>query len=105
MYSFASHTGTRSPCTYTAPTPDARLGGARPATYPRVEGDDIAGFAKWISHFAVDWTPSKGDFYGYNPLNMMARTLTCTDERWNCDYLKECEARISISRLRTARRR
>lgn len=21
----------------------------------------------------------------------MARTLTCTDERWNCDYLKECE--------------
>lgn len=22
---------------------------------------------------------------------MMARTLTCTDERWNCDYLKECE--------------
>lgn len=64
----------------------------RAAGYPRVDGDDLAGFARWVHHFAVDWEPSKGDFYGYNPLNMMARTLTCTDERWNCDYVKECEA-------------
>ena len=55
-------------------------------------GDDLAGFARWVSHFAEGWSPRAGDYYGYNPLNMMARTLTCTDERWNCDYLKECEA-------------
>ena len=54
-------------------------------------GDDLAGFARWVSHFHDDWTPARGDFYGYNPLNMMARTLTCTDDRWNCDYLKECD--------------
>ena len=63
----------------------------REAGYPRVDGDDLAGFAQWVKHFHEGWTPAKGDFYGYNPLNMMARTLTCRDENWNCDYLKECE--------------
>jgi hypothetical protein len=63
----------------------------RAAGYPVVAGDDVAGFAAWVRHFARGWTPARGDFYGYNPLNMAARTLTCTDERWNCDYIKECE--------------
>ena len=63
----------------------------RAAGYPFVRGDDMAGFGSWVSHFGIGWTPSRGDFYGYNPLNMQARTLTCTDNRWNCDYLKECD--------------
>lgn len=63
----------------------------RAAGYPRVDGDDLAGFGQWVHHFADGWTPARGDFFGYNPLNMMARTLTCRDERWNCDYLKECD--------------
>ena len=62
----------------------------RAAGYPVVKGDDASGFAQWVAHFARGWTPARGDFYGYNPLNHMARALTCTDERWNCDYLKEC---------------
>ena len=62
----------------------------RAAGYPVVKGDDAAGFAQWVSHFARGWTPARGDFYGYNPLNHMSRALMCTDERWNCDYLKEC---------------
>ena len=41
---------------------------------------------------ARGWTPAAGDFLGYNPLNMMARTLTCRDERWNCDYITSCDA-------------
>ena len=64
----------------------------RAAGFPWVPGDDMAGFGRWISHFATGWTASKGDFYGYNPTNHMSRALTCTDERWNCDYLKECSA-------------
>ena len=60
------------------------------AGYPVNEGDALEGFGRWVRHFARGWTPATGDFYGYNPLNMMARTLTCTDDRWNCDYLKEC---------------
>ena len=63
----------------------------RAAGYPRVEGDDLAGFGQWVRHFGVGWTPERGDFFGYNPLNMMARTLTCRDARWNCDYVRECE--------------
>ena len=62
----------------------------RAAGYPVVKGDDAAGFAQWVAHYARSWTPARGDFYGYNPLNHMARALTCVDERWNCDYLKEC---------------
>lgn len=60
--------------------------------FPVVDGDDyFVGFARWIDHFARDWTPSKGDFGGYNPMNMMARTLTCTDEHWNCDFIQRCD--------------
>ena len=49
----------------------------RAAGFPHVDGDDIAGLARWAAHFARGWTPAAGDFLGYNPLNMMARTLTC----------------------------
>ena len=63
----------------------------RAAGYPRVEGDDLTGFGQWVRHFSEGWTPDRGDFFGYNPLNMMARTLTCRDARWNCDYVRECE--------------
>ena len=64
----------------------------RAAGFPHVDGDDIAGLARWAAHFARGWTPAAGDFLGYNPLNMMARTLTCRDERWNCDYITSCDA-------------
>ena len=39
------------------------------------------GFAAWVAHFARAWTPSRGDFFSYNPLNMQSRSLTCRDER------------------------
>ena len=63
----------------------------RDAGYPVVDGDDLAGFDKWVRHFGEGWTADKGDFFGYNPLNMMARTLTCRDARWNCDYVRTCD--------------
>ena len=75
----------------------------RASGYPVVQGDDLTGFARWVAHFARDWTPSRGDFFGYNPLNMMARTLTCTDERWNCSSAKPCgSSHHSLPRPRAA---
>ena len=52
----------------------------------------MEGYSNWLTHFADGWSPAKGDFYSYNPLNMMARTLTCRDERWNCDYVGSCDS-------------
>ncbi len=70
-----------------------RVARRRAAGYPvGLPGGDMAGFAAWLDHFAPGrWTPAMGDFTSYNPLNMMARTLTCRDERWNCDYVSSCE--------------
>eukprot|EP00966_Prymnesium_polylepis_P330488 7386131-Prymnesium_polylepis.1 len=74
---------------------------------PVVKGDDLAGFGQWVRHYAEGWTPAKGDFGGYNPMNMMARALTCRDEHWNCDYLKarrSCRRAAGLVRRSHARR-
>ena len=63
------------------------------AGYPMgVDGAGLAGgFAQWAAHFAKAWSPARGDFFSYNPLNMQARSLTCVDEHWNCDYISSCD--------------
>ena len=54
----------------------------RAAGYPIGENGDVTdGLRRWIAHFADGWTPQKGDFYSYNPLNMMARTYAAIRPR------------------------
>ena len=45
------------------------------AGYPMGDGAEglTGGLARWAAHFARGWSPARGDFFSYNPLNMMAR--------------------------------
>jgi len=45
------------------------------AGYPMGDGAEglTGGLALWAAHFARGWSPARGDFFSYNPLNMMAR--------------------------------
>ena len=53
------------------------------AGYPMGDGAEglTGGLARWAAHFARGWRPARGDFFSYNPLNMMARrrvpTVSC----------------------------
>ena len=58
--------------------PNAKWLRRKAAGYPMGDGPDglAGGLARWAAYFAHGWTPARGDFFSYNPLNMMARTLT-----------------------------
>ena len=74
--------------------PNAKWLRRRDAGYPMGDGDggQAGGLARWAAHFAHGWTPARGDFFSYNPSNMMGRALSCRNEEWNCDYVRSCEA-------------
>ena len=58
--------------------PNAKWLRRKAAGYPMGDGPDglAGGLTRWAAYFAHGWTPARGDFFSYNPLNMMARTLT-----------------------------
>ena len=71
-----------------------RVARRRAAGYPWGNGTGglAEGIGLWAAHFGEGWAPAHGDFWGYNPLNMVARTLTCSDPQWNADYVRTCSA-------------
>ena len=56
--------------------PNAKWLRRKAAGYPMGDGAEglAGGLARWAAHFARGWTPARGDFFSYNPLNMMALT-------------------------------
>lgn len=64
----------------------------RPQGFP-AGASDTEGFAEWVRFFdGGSWTPEKGDIGCYNPYNMQARRLTCTNDAFVFPNLTACSA-------------